>query len=164
MAIFPEGHISPREGGFCRPRTGAARLSLITGAPIVPVGIHLDRARIRRVETPIEGKTVVGTWYLRGPYAITVGEPMHLRGNVEDRERVRAASEQLVQHIAALVRQSERRIRAPRVLETRPRGKGSIFRYRQNVVRLGPNRDELERNKSETCPRRFLLNVHDMKG
>lgn len=163
VAIFPEGHISPPEGGFYGPRTGAVRLSLITGAPIVPVGIHLDRARIRLVETSIEGKTVVGTWYLRGPYAITVGEPMRLQGDVEDREHVRAASERLIQRIAVLARQGERRTRASQVLGTRSRG-SAIFGYRQNVVRLMPNPDEPERNKTETCPRRFLLNVQDVKG
>ncbi len=39
VAIFIEGHISPEQGGFLPPRSGAARLALSTGAPVVPVGI-----------------------------------------------------------------------------------------------------------------------------
>ena len=47
VTIFPEGSISPLEGGFYPARTGVARLALSTGAPVIPVGIHLDRERIQ---------------------------------------------------------------------------------------------------------------------
>lgn len=106
VAIFPEGDISPLEGGFHRPRTGAARLALSTGAPIIPIGIHLRRERIRLIETQVDGKTEVGTWYLSGPYAITIGEPMYFRGNVEDRPHVRSISEAIMQSIIGLSLQS----------------------------------------------------------
>ena len=114
VLIFPEGAISPSEGGFHRPHTGAARLALITGAPIVPVGIHLDRRRIRLTETMVEGRPELGTWYLGGPYAMTVGRPMYLRGAVNDREHVRVLSAQIMRRIAQLARRSRRRLERPR--------------------------------------------------
>ena len=110
MGIFPEGGISPLSGGLHPPRTGVARLALTTGAPVIPVGIALQRERIRIIETPVAGETAVGTWYLGGPYAVTVGEPMWLRGDVKDRPHVRALSEQLLGRIADLAGQSARRI------------------------------------------------------
>lgn len=110
LVIFPEGSISPLEGGFCSPRTGVARLALETGAPVVPVGIHLDRSRIRRIETVVEGKTQVGTWYLDGPYAVTGGRALDFRGDVEDREYVRALSQQVMQQIVELAHESEQRL------------------------------------------------------
>lgn len=112
VLIFPEGDASPREGGFRPPRTGAARLALLTGAPVVPVGIHLARERLRTIESRITGASTVGYWYLRGPYHMTVGEPMHFVGDVEDRERVVSASERIMQCIIALTRESERRMKA----------------------------------------------------
>ncbi len=61
VAIFPEGAISPLDGGFHQPRTGAARLALSTGVPVIPVGVYLDRSHIRRFETSIDGTPAVGT-------------------------------------------------------------------------------------------------------
>jgi len=118
LAVFPEGSVSPLEGGLCPPRTGVARLALETGVPVIPVGIHLDRKRIRLIETEIEDKTVTGTWYLGGPYAMTVGEPMRFTGNVQDRPHVRAISEQIIQRIAHLAQESA--VRMERTAQTRP--------------------------------------------
>jgi 1-acyl-sn-glycerol-3-phosphate acyltransferase len=111
VAVFPEGAISPLDGGFHKPHTGAARLSLITGAPVIPVGIHLQRERMRLIETMVDGKPEIGTWYLRGPYAMTVGHPMRFTEDVEDRAYVRSASERIMQHIAHLAHQSARRMK-----------------------------------------------------
>ena len=55
VAIFIEGQISPVEGGFLPPRSGAARLALSTGAPVVPVGIFLHRERCHNIRSRIAG-------------------------------------------------------------------------------------------------------------
>jgi 1-acyl-sn-glycerol-3-phosphate acyltransferase len=120
IAIFPEGAVSPSEGGLRRPRTGAARLALCTGVPIVPVGIHLQRERIRAIESKYSGIRVTGRWYLRGPYAITVGRPMRFDGDVEDREYVQVVSERIIRCIAHLAQQSARRMNRPTRRGTRP--------------------------------------------
>lgn len=110
VIIFPEGEISPADGGLCTPHTGVARLALETGAPVIPLGIHLDRSRICEVETTIEGKPEIGTWYARGPYTMSVGETLYLEGEVEDRARVRESTGQIMQRIAWLVEESARRM------------------------------------------------------
>ncbi len=109
VALFPEGWVSPAQGGFHRPHTGAARLALLTGVPIVPVGIYLPRERNRVITANINGKHVVGYWYLRGPYSITVGRPFHFKGNVADRDYVVSISNRIMQRIITLAHQSERR-------------------------------------------------------
>jgi 1-acyl-sn-glycerol-3-phosphate acyltransferase len=114
VAIFPEGAISPLEGGFLRPHTGVARLALSTGAPVIPIGIHLQRERIRLITSRIKGQPEVGTWYFRGRYAMTVGEPMHLQGDPEDRMHVCSAAESVMQHIIHLAQESARRMQARR--------------------------------------------------
>lgn len=116
IGIFPEGELSPLAGGpgFHQARTGAVRLALSTGAPIVPVGIYLDPSRIRHAEVQAGDKSDVARWYLSGPYAVTVGKTIHLDGELDDRAYVRSASEYLMQHIAHLARQSDQRLQERR--------------------------------------------------
>ncbi len=117
VGIFIEGAISPQDGGFHPPRTGAVRLALMTGAPIVPVGIYLHRSWNYRIASRVGGVPSVGYWYLFGPYAITLGEPLFLQGDVEDREFVSAMTEQVMARIQALALESARRVRP---LRTQP--------------------------------------------
>ncbi|MBN1439069.1 MAG: 1-acyl-sn-glycerol-3-phosphate acyltransferase [Anaerolineales bacterium] len=110
VALYPEGAISPIDGGLHKPRTGAARLALESGAPVVPIGVALDRKRIRLLESNVKGKPAVGTWYFRGPYALTVGAPLRFRGSVEDRELVESTADRIMCAIAGLERESRARI------------------------------------------------------
>jgi len=111
VAIFIEGHISPIEGGFLRPRTGAAHLALRTGAPVVPVGIALRRDMTVNISSKISGDKSEAYWYLRGPYSITVGNPIRFEGNVDDRKYVRHVSELMMHEIRILAHESEGRMR-----------------------------------------------------
>ncbi len=110
VMIFPEGQISPLDGGFHKAHTGVARLTLLSGAPVVPVGIHLQRERIQSIRSVVRGKEEIGHWYLRGPYHVTVGKPLHFRGDVEDRDQVRKISDLVMHHIIELARESENRM------------------------------------------------------
>jgi 1-acyl-sn-glycerol-3-phosphate acyltransferase len=110
VTIFPEGDFSPQEGGLRPPRTGAARLALSTGVPVVPVGIHLPRECSTCIRSNISGKPTVGYWYLRGPYQITVGQPMKFEGNAEDREHVHRVSLNIMERIHLLAKESESRM------------------------------------------------------
>ncbi len=111
VAIFIEGHISPEQGGFLPPRSGAARLALSTGAPVVPVGISLRRERCHNIRSRIAGGVPSeARWYLRGPYAVTVGKPAHFKGDVEDREHVNRVTKSIMEGICTLASESERRM------------------------------------------------------
>jgi 1-acyl-sn-glycerol-3-phosphate acyltransferase len=116
IGIFPEGSLSPHEGGLCKSRTGTARLALLSGAPVIPVGIHLHRERIRYVDTTFEDMSATARWYLNGPYAMTVGEPMTFSGDVEDRAYVRSVSETIMLRIGRLARESAFRLEKPAIL------------------------------------------------
>jgi 1-acyl-sn-glycerol-3-phosphate acyltransferase len=113
IALFPEGALSPLDGGMGRPHTGAARLALETGAAIVPVGIGLERERIRPVATGIQnsdGTEEIAHFYINGKYAVTIGQPLYLSGSSEDHTYVRGISSQIMQHIQRLSVQSQSRI------------------------------------------------------
>ncbi|MCS6993263.1 MAG: 1-acyl-sn-glycerol-3-phosphate acyltransferase [Anaerolineales bacterium] len=109
VMIFPEGLISP-PGDFHAPRSGVARLALKAGVPVVPLGISLREENCKRVPTVLEGEPDVITWYLRGPYAVTIGKPLWFQGDADDRSLVRAIAETVMQHIRELAHESRERL------------------------------------------------------
>jgi len=111
VAIFPEGLISPHEGGFHAPHSGVARLALGTGAQVIPVGISLLRERSTRISSGISGKQSSAWWYLRGPYVVTVGKPVRFNGSSDDHERVKSIAQRVMESIHVLVEESEKRLR-----------------------------------------------------
>ena len=115
VAIFIEGKISPLDGSFLPPRTGAARLALQTGVPVIPVGIFLRRELSICIKSKISGSLVQAYWCLRGPYAMTVGQPMQFAGDAEDRPHVRNVSEAIMQQIRLLAHESEHRTLGPKL-------------------------------------------------
>ena len=116
VGIFPEGVLSPLDqlgrGGCYPPHTGVARLALATGAPVIPVGISLDPARIIFRDTVIDGVTEHVRWYVRGPYFVTAGRPMAVTGSLEDREGVRLAAARIMNRVAGLAQYSASRLRS----------------------------------------------------
>ncbi|MFZ5910166.1 MAG: lysophospholipid acyltransferase family protein [Chloroflexota bacterium] len=109
VTIFPEGAISPADG-FAPVRSGVARLALRSGVPVVPIGIHLRGENCKRVPTTLEGRPDIITWYLRGPYSITVGRPMQFQGDASDRPLVTAIAETIMERIRALALESKTRM------------------------------------------------------
>ncbi|HVN54522.1 MAG TPA: lysophospholipid acyltransferase family protein [Anaerolineaceae bacterium] len=117
IMIFPEGDLSPWNGGFHQAKTGVARIALASGAPVIPVGIHLVRERILPLRSTVRGQVEDSRWYLAGPYHMTVGTALRYTGDVEDRPHVRAVSDNVMHHIIELARESENRLnRAPGAL------------------------------------------------
>lgn len=122
VMIFPEGEISP-EDGYKKAHTGVARLALATGVPVVPIGISLDCRRRRVVHSMIDGQMEPSSWYLRGPYAMTVGEPVQFTGSLDDYECVRAVTGKIMNDIATLNVRGQARLAArcsPRRQALRP--------------------------------------------
>lgn len=111
VVIFPEGAISPPEG-FAPVRSGVARLALQSGVPVVPIGIHLRGENCKRVPTTLEGKPDIITWYLNGPYAVTIGKPLHFQGDANHRPTVKSIAENIMEHIQGLAHESKQRVLA----------------------------------------------------
>jgi 1-acyl-sn-glycerol-3-phosphate acyltransferase len=94
------------------PHTGVARLALATGAPVLPVGISLDPARIVFKDTLIDGVTERVRWIFSGPYFVTAGRPMAETGSLDDRSGIRLAAARIMDRIALLAGQSSLRMRS----------------------------------------------------
>lgn len=123
VALFPEGFVSPQQGGFHPPYTGTARLALLTGVPVVPVGIYAPRERNLVITSRATGERSVGYWYLRGPYGVTVGPAMRfetINDGIVDGAHAAAVTDHVMQRIILLAAESERRVKA--TASTRRRG------------------------------------------
>jgi hypothetical protein len=73
---------------------------------VIPVGIALQCERIHFRETHAGDETMTARWVFGGKYVMTVGKPMDLDGDVNDRAAVHAATDWIMQHIVALTAQS----------------------------------------------------------
>ena len=49
-------------------------------------------------------------WYIRGPYNLTIGEPLVFKGDAEDRPLVRSVASTVMHHIIEMARMSEIRM------------------------------------------------------
>jgi 1-acyl-sn-glycerol-3-phosphate acyltransferase len=118
VMIFPEGEISTDKGEK-KAHTGVARLALATGVPVVPVGISLDCRRRKLIYSKIGGEIEPSSWYLRGPYAMTVGEAICFDGSQDDHEQVRAVTGHIMRRISNLRERGEIRLSSRRALPAR---------------------------------------------
>jgi len=114
VVIFPEGAISPANG-FAPVRSGVARLALRSGVPVVPIGIHLRDENCKRMPTTLEGEPDIITWYLRGPYAITIGKPLHFQGDADNRPLVKTIAENVMDQIRILSGESKLRMQLRKI-------------------------------------------------
>jgi 1-acyl-sn-glycerol-3-phosphate acyltransferase len=98
LGIYPEGTRSP-DGRLYRGKTGAARLAIRTGAPVVPIGVVGSR-----------GVMPPTSWLPRpGPVKVRFGAPLdfsHLHGRDNDHRALREATDCLMSEIQALTGQS----------------------------------------------------------
>lgn len=114
LIIFPEGALSPGNGGFQTPRTGAARLALLTGAPGIPMGISLSPHGLWHLNSDIGDKSILIRWARRGPYGVTVGRALQFEGDVMDHDYVRGVASRIMKAITELAHESRIRLQARR--------------------------------------------------
>jgi 1-acyl-sn-glycerol-3-phosphate acyltransferase len=118
VAIFPEGSLSPEDGdGFavCEPQSGAARIALASGVPVIPVGVCPDKNRVIRRQFEFSRGSVEGRLALRGAYSITVGNPLSFEGDAGYRPLIDRTGQQIISEIRKLTQMSRDRIHSQRI-------------------------------------------------
>ena len=111
IGIFPEGALSQKIGAFCRTKTGAARMALLSGAPVIPVGIHLDEDAFIEITGSTKNYSETGRIVYRGNYAMTIGKGRQYVGGIDDHGFVRHVAEEIMGLISQQAKRSEQRIR-----------------------------------------------------
>ncbi len=115
IGIFSEGALSSLAQGLSvNPlKTGTARLSLCTGAPVIPIGIHLPVNGIDFKWLKVGKEMVEARFYLKGRYSITIGKPIWFSGNSDNKNLVNSVGEKIRQEILNLCSLSEMRSSRP---------------------------------------------------
>ncbi|MFI7212635.1 lysophospholipid acyltransferase family protein [Micromonospora maritima] len=111
VAVYPEGTRSP-DGRLYRGRTGAARLAVAAGVPIIPVGVTgTDKAQPIGTRVPRPGRAKI---------TIRFGKPLDFTGRADDRTSLRAMTDEMMSEIQKLTGQEYVPRYAPRRSEQTP--------------------------------------------
>jgi len=110
VIVFIEGGLSKFIHQVGKAKTGAVRLALASQKPIIPIGISVKRKNVKTIRSTIKGIQEWGKWYFRGPYAITIGKALNLRGNIDNRNQVENLSSWLRNKISLLEKESAKRL------------------------------------------------------
>ena len=111
IIVFIEGDLSIFTNKKRKPKTGAVRLALASGLPIIPIGISIKKRNIKVLKSIIKGISEWGKWYFKGPYAFTIGRPINISGTDTNRVRVKRLSNWLIEKISTLQKESAFRIK-----------------------------------------------------
>ncbi|MCI4062208.1 1-acyl-sn-glycerol-3-phosphate acyltransferase [Micromonospora sp. R77] len=96
VAVYPEGTRSP-DGRLYRGRTGAARLAVAAGVPIIPVGVTgTDKAQPIGTRVPRPGRAEI---------SIRFGKPLDFTGRSDDRTSLREMTDEMMAEIQQLTGQ-----------------------------------------------------------
>jgi 1-acyl-sn-glycerol-3-phosphate acyltransferase len=74
VLIYPEAQWNPENKRF-QGRSGAVRMSLATGAPIIPLGIHVPDDNTRWVRVHDHGQIRQARWQIKGRCYFCFGDP-----------------------------------------------------------------------------------------
>ncbi|HEX2696495.1 MAG TPA: 1-acyl-sn-glycerol-3-phosphate acyltransferase [Anaerolineales bacterium] len=109
ILIFPEGTLNPKHEDM-QAKSGAVRLALRTGAPIIPIGIHVpikDALNLRWYSK--NGRGHGGYFQFRGQYSVRIGHPWRPdkgKANIRNPFEVRELTQGLMNQIHTLIRQA----------------------------------------------------------
>lgn len=104
VVIFPEGRLN-HGGNVGRVCSGAIRLGLRSGVPIIPVGLHVPRRFVRILHGRYGGRQTRGGWQLGGVCTVAFGDAWVPFPNPDvhpSRQALRAAADELRDRIEAL--------------------------------------------------------------
>ncbi len=74
IVIYPEGRLNP-EYEKIKVKSGAVRMSLATGAPIIPLGIYVPPAHTKDLRPFLNGRMSNGCWQVSGTCYLRLGTP-----------------------------------------------------------------------------------------
>jgi 1-acyl-sn-glycerol-3-phosphate acyltransferase len=111
IAVCPEGRLN-HGGPLHRAGVGTVRLALQSGYPIVPVGFFVAERHLKIMRATVEGRQTYGRWQFGGRCQVEIGHPFRLEPTANGApayRQQRRLTDQLMEEIAALVRQAESR-------------------------------------------------------
>jgi 1-acyl-sn-glycerol-3-phosphate acyltransferase len=111
VVVFPEGR-QPPAGQRIRAKTGTVRMSLETGAPIIPLGLYAEPQNLIDIQVKWRGTRRCGLWQLTGRSYMRFGAAWRpvLHPAREDQPQIDALTGQLMDRIYHLVSEIQEEI------------------------------------------------------
>lgn len=109
VMLYPEGGVSRGDQWPTPGKTGAARLALLTGVPVIPVA-QWGAQRVYPAWTKGAWRRSLVALVSRPRVEVLVGEPLDLTGDPHDPVAVRVATEQIMEAVTSLLEE----LRGPR--------------------------------------------------
>jgi len=103
IAIFPEGK-DVEYGSRIPAKTGVVRMSLETGAPIIPLGLYAPHQKLTRLNFEWEGTPRSGAWQFSGKSYMRIGTPFIPNAEAD----IHVQTEELMNRIYSLVSSAEK--------------------------------------------------------
>ena len=107
IVIFPEGKLVP-PGKRIHAKTGAVRLALKTGAPIIPLGMYVPPQNTLELGFMRKGDKHSGIWQTSGKCHLNFGTPWKLPATQIESANVHALTRDLMEKIYTLVSETQK--------------------------------------------------------
>lgn len=107
IVIFPEGKLVPF-GERVRAWTGTVRLSLATGAPIIPLGIYADPQNVAALKIYRSGQTRKGHYQFKGDCHLHFGAVWQPDPSKQKPVQIHAQTDELMDKIYSLVAEAQK--------------------------------------------------------
>ena len=102
IVIYPEGRLNP-EYRKIKFKSGAVRMSLASGAPIIPLGIYIRSEHIRDLRSFMNGRINQSCWQVSGTCYLRFGTPWKPILNRQRPAEIHQLSQELMNQINSLV-------------------------------------------------------------
>jgi 1-acyl-sn-glycerol-3-phosphate acyltransferase len=107
VVVFPEGRLNHGED-MLRAKTGAARLAMDSGVPLVPLGTYVPQRFVKLIYSKRHGRTTIGGWQFAGSLYVQIGKPFQAAQSSaeEGYTRLREVTEHMMEEVALVVNQA----------------------------------------------------------
>ena len=106
ILIFPEGQLVPF-GDRVKARTGTVRLSLATGAPVIPLGIYAHPQNVTSLKIYRKGQVRKGLYQFKGNCHLRFGASWRPNPLQQKPFQIHAQTDELMDHIYSLVAEAQ---------------------------------------------------------
>ncbi len=102
VVIYPEGRLNPEHENL-KAKSGAVRISIATGAPIIPLGIYVQPEHIKDMRQFMGGRISRGCWQVSGCCHLRFGPPWEPALPRQNPAELHHETQKLMEHIYSLV-------------------------------------------------------------